>query len=140
MIINFKHRCAIEIRFVDMDALGHVNNANYLTYLEQARIFYFNEVIGENINWSEEGLILAHAEMDYKIPILLGDKVFIYTKISRLGTKSFDVIYSIVKVVGDDEIELATGKTVLVCFDYKKIATIDILPKWRNAILQYEDL
>src|SRR5271157_1704471 len=113
MKITFKHRCKVDIRFVDMDALGHVNNANYFTYFEQSRIEYFKGVVGENINWAEDGLILAHAEIDYKIPLILGDDVFIYTKVSRIGTKSFDVIYSIVKVIGNHELECATGKTVL---------------------------
>src|ERR1017187_1225456 len=114
MTNNYRHRYAIEIRFADMDALGHVNNANHFTYLEQARIDYFKTVIGENINWADTGLILARAEIDYKNPIVLGDFVIVYTKVSRIGNKSFDLIYSIVKMIGDDEIEMATGKTILV--------------------------
>jgi acyl-CoA thioester hydrolase len=137
---NFRHRYAIEIRFADMDALGHVNNANHFTYFEQARIDYFKTVIGENINWAETGLILAHAEIDYKKPIVLGDFVIIYTKVSRIGTKSFDVIYKIVKLIGDKEIELAIGKTVLVCFDYKKNSSIEIPLKWKKAIMEYDKI
>ncbi len=136
----FRHRYPIEIRFADMDALGHVNNANYFTFLEQARIDYFKTVVGENINWAETGLILAHADIDYKIPIILDDFVVVYTKVSRLGTKSFEVVYSIIKLVGDEEIEVASGNTVLVCFDYKKHGSIEIPVKWRKAMMEYESL
>ena len=140
MKMIFRHACNIHIRFVDMDALGHVNNANFFTYFEESRIEYFKDVIGENINWAETGLILAHAEIDYKIPIVLGDNVIAYTKISRLGTKSFEVQYALVKKTAEGEIELAVGKTVLVCFDYKKNSTINIPEKWRKALMEFEGL
>ena len=140
MTNHFRHRYAIEIRFADMDALGHVNHANFLTYLEQARIDYFKTVIHENINWADTGLILAHAEIDYKVPIVLDDFVIVYTKCARIGTKSFDLIYSIVKMIGDKEIELAVGKTTLVCFDYKKNVSIIMPEKWKKAMMDYDEL
>ena len=48
----------IEIRFSDCDRYKHVNNAVYLTYFEQARIHYFGEILGENWDWTKNGVIL----------------------------------------------------------------------------------
>ena len=134
----FRHRCLIDIRFVDMDALGHVNNANYFTYIEQARIDYFKTVIGENINWALTGLILAHAEMDYKIPIVLGDSIYVYTQCTRLGNRSFDMAYRFVKLLDGTEMEMATGKTTLVCYDYSQKSTIPIPELWRRCMMEYD--
>ena len=60
----FKHKTSIEIRFVDVDAFGHVNNANYLTYLEIARVRYFDDIADWQYNWSKKGIILAKAEFE----------------------------------------------------------------------------
>ena len=116
---NFKHKTPIQVRFKDIDALGHVNNANHLSYIEHARVHYFNDAVGANINWSEEGIILAKAIIDYKMPILLNDKVFVYTRCSRTGNKSFDLEYMIVKEENGKEVVLATATTVMVCFNYR---------------------
>ncbi|MGZ4155828.1 MAG: acyl-CoA thioesterase, partial [Bacteroidia bacterium] len=88
-----KHKTPIQIRFKDIDKLGHVNNANHITYFELARVDYFDALASDNIkiDWVNEGVILAKIEMEYKQPILLEDKVFVYTWVSRMGSKSFDM-------------------------------------------------
>ena len=49
----------IFVRLTDLDILGHVNNAIYLTYFEMARMHYFAEMVGTEWNWMEEGVVLA---------------------------------------------------------------------------------
>jgi len=69
---DFKARFPINIRFSDFDSLGHVNNAVYLTYLEEARVKYFETVIEHHkeIDWWENGIILANISIDFRKPIL----------------------------------------------------------------------
>ncbi len=119
----------IQIRFCDIDQLGHVNNAVYLSYLEIARIPYFENIIGY-IDWLNEGFIIAKAEIDFKIPILLNDNIKIKLWCSRLGTKSFDLSYSIIKVEQEHEIEMASAKTVMVCYNYTQQTTIEVPKSW----------
>jgi acyl-CoA thioester hydrolase len=139
MEINlFKHKTPMEIRFVDVDAFGHVNNANYLTYFEQARVSYFNEVISWDYDWSKSGIILAKAEIDYIIPIQFKDEVTVYTRCSRMGTKSFDLEYRIVRLVKDHEQLMADGVTVMVAFDYTNKKSIEVPESWKKAILKFE--
>jgi acyl-CoA thioester hydrolase len=64
-----KHKTPVQLRFKDVDALGHVNNANHLSFFELARIHFFDEVIGEEIDWNTTGMILARATVDYKQPV-----------------------------------------------------------------------
>ena len=80
MFNNFKHKTPVQIRFKDIDKLGHVNNANHLTYFELARMKYFEDVIGDQIDWKKQGVILARIEINYKLPILLEDKISVFTK------------------------------------------------------------
>ena len=98
----------IEVRFRDLDALGHVNNAVYLTYLEVARAAYFSRL---EPDWVGKGhFILARAEVDFLRPILLQDPVEVGVRVVRLGRSSFDMEY-LVLAAGE---EAARGKTVQV--------------------------
>lgn len=137
---GFRHKSEIQIRFKDIDALGHVNNANHLSYFELARVNYFNDVIGVNINWAKQGIILAKITVDYKLPVLFEDKISVYTKCNRIGNKSFELIYSIVKSETLNETLLATGESVLVCYDYTKNQSIEMPKEWRDKMEQYDSL
>jgi acyl-CoA thioester hydrolase len=133
----YKHKTPIQIRFKDVDRLGHVNNANHITYFELARVDYFNALMGDiKIDWESESLILAKMEMEYKQPILLEDKIFVYTWVSRLGSKSFDMSCSIVRVVNGEEVEAAKGLAVIVCFNYKTNQSILIPESWKAKMEQ----
>lgn len=133
----FKHKTPIQIRFKDIDKVGHVNNANYVTYFELARVDYFNAMAGNDIkmDWTGESVILARIEMEYKQPVFLEDKVFCYTWVSRIGTKSFDMSCSIVRVVDGIEVEAAQGLAIIVCFDYRTNKTIPVPEKWKSKML-----
>lgn len=137
-MIEFKHKTPIQIRFKDIDALNHVNNANHVSYFELARVKYFDDVVNQEVNWSEQGIILAKIVVDYKAPILFKDNIFVYTKCIRLGNKSFDLVYSLVRVKEEKETELATGSSVQVCFDYKTQSTIAIPESWRKKVESFE--
>lgn len=135
----FRHKSKVEIRFSDIDAFKHVNNARYLTYLEQARINYFDEIVGWNYNWSKKGIILAKATIDFIQPILLSDEIYAFTRCSRMGNKSFDLQYKLIKTENEKEILLADATTVMVTFDYDEQRSIPIPPEWKDLINTYEE-
>ncbi|MCX6291877.1 MAG: thioesterase family protein [Bacteroidetes bacterium] len=140
MEINlFKHKTKIETRFADIDAFNHVNNAVYLTYLEIARVNYFDEVAEWKYDWSRKGIILAKAEINFIIPINFKDELSVYTRCSRLGTKSFDLEYRIVRMVEKKEQLMADGVTVMVAFDYDIKKSIEIPDEWKEAIRKFEE-
>ena len=133
----YRHKTFIQIRFKDVDRLGHVNNANHITYFELARVDYFNALMGKEIriDWESESLILAKIEMEYKQPILLDDHIRVYTWVSRLGSKSFDMSCSIVKEEQGVETEMAKGLAVIVCYNYKLNQTIQIPEAWKEKMM-----
>jgi len=127
------HKTTVKIRFSDLDKLAHVNNANYLTYIESARIEYFQEIVGQEVNWSEQGIILANASIDFLLPIHLEDnEVSVYTKCTRIGSKSFDLSYVI--AINNGLTVASTSSTALVCFDYTKNKTIEIPTDWLKKL------
>jgi len=135
-MISYKHKTPIQIRFKDIDKMGHVNNANHITYFELARVDYFNKFsAGEfKIDWVNEGVILAKQEMEYIQPILMEDELYVYTWVSRMGSKSFDMYCSIVRMVNGTEQECAKGLAIIVCFNYKTNQTIPIPEAWKRKM------
>ena len=137
----FRHKTPIEIRFADMDAFGHVNNAVFLTYFEQARVSYFDQVLGWDYDWSKEGVIVARCEVDYILPIHFRDRISVLTRCSRLGNKSFDISYQVIRT--DDngkETLMADGVTVMVAFDYVKRASIEIPENWKALLQKFDGM
>ena len=137
----YRHTAPIQIRFADLDALNHVNNANYLTYIELARIHYLHEVVKAEMGLHREGLILAKATVDFKKPILLTDEIVVQTRCSRIGNKSFEMEYEMLKMNTGGAPELmATSMTVLVCLDYSTGKTISVPEVWKKRILDFEEV
>ena len=121
----------VEIRFADIDAMGHVNNAVYFSYFEQARMAYFKERVARIWDWNEDGVIVARNEIDYIYPVFLNDRMNSRLWVEHVGSKSFSVCYRV--VVG--ERLCASGKSVLVCFNHKNKAT-QVLPEaWKSVFL-----
>ena len=121
-----------------MDAMGHVNNANFLTYIEIARIRYFDEILSKGIDFSKNGFILARATVDFILPIELHDKVQVRTRCCRIGNKSFDLEYEIVNVNQEPSVLVAKAHTVLVGYDYHEKKSIIIPDAWKKRIEDYE--
>lgn len=101
------------VRFGDTDAMGHVNNAKFLTYLEDARVGFFRRVSGDLIALG--GLILARTEIDFVKPILFGaGPVRTTAWVTSVGTKSFRMGYS----MEQDGAVVGRAEAVMVAYDY----------------------
>ena len=139
LLASFRHKIKIQIRFKDIDKLGHVNNANHLTYLESGRVEYFKEVVRQKIDWIKTGMILGRCEINYKQPILLEDNLYCYSKVSRFGTKSFDMDSLLVVENGNEPQIAAIAKVTLVCMDYISKQTIEVPKEWLEIVTTYEN-
>lgn len=129
----------IEVRYGDLDPQGHLNNARYLTFMEQARIQYLQKLgLWDGGSFLNIGVILADARITFRAPVLFGQPVRVGARVSRLGNKSMDMEYVIEDAEAGDE--LATGSSVLVAYDYRQEQTISIPESWREVIREFEDL
>lgn len=117
------------VRFRDLDGMGHVNNAVFLTYMESARIAYLEE-LGSGPN-PQQGLILARVEVDFRSPVALGEEIEVGVRTARIGTKSFELEYE-VRAGGR---LAAKGKSVLVGYDYERGASVEIPAEWRELLM-----
>jgi acyl-CoA thioester hydrolase len=117
------------VRFRDLDPMGHVNNAVFLTYVESAR-FAFLKHLGVAPRLEDMNLVVARIEIDFRAPVRLGDEVEISARVSRFGEKSFDVDHEL-RVDGRI---VAEAKTVLVTYDYSKREAVPIPDAWREKL------
>jgi acyl-CoA thioester hydrolase len=117
------------VRFRDLDPMGHVNNAVFLTYLEQARVALFSE-LGAVTTLEEMNMIVARVEIDFKAPVRLGQEVEISVRPSRFGTKSFDLEYEL-RVEGE---LVAQAKSVQVAYDYNRREPVPVPAEWREKL------
>lgn len=122
----------VPVRYRDLDTLNHVNNAVYGTYIEQARMDYFREVLGIALEGRE--LVIARVELDFRRPVVLDDgAVTVAVTVTEFGTSSFGMAF---EVRVDDEV-YAEGKSVQVVLgdDDRPRPVPDA---WREQIEAYE--
>ena len=107
-------RMPIELRWRDLDAFNHVNNSNFMTYLEEARIRWF-DTVGEAWVTDETAPLLAAVQMNYKVPIPYPSKIVVELLADRIGTSSVTIGH---RIVSDDGATLhADGHVVMVWID-----------------------
>jgi acyl-CoA thioester hydrolase len=109
---DFEHE--IDVRFRDCDVMGHVNNAVYLTYLEQARVETWQRMTG--LTGFPQNVILARVEIDYRSPATLGDRLVVRLRVAAVGRTSFTLDCEIVNVSTGQLV--ASARTVQVMYDY----------------------
>ncbi len=130
----------VEVRFVDVDAMGHVNNANYATFFEEARVAYFREAYPEE--FSDRQLettfpfILLDLYCRYLSPVRMGERLRVSIRLARMGGKSFDFEYLITSRT--DGRAVATGRTTQVYFNYAEDRTEPVPDPLRKAFARIE--
>jgi acyl-CoA thioester hydrolase len=136
----FRFYHLVEVRYGDLDPQGHVNNAKYLTYFEQARIHYMIELglFTKDQSFMQIGVIVADIHITYLEPIYFGQKIKVGVRAAKLGGKSMTWEQNIVDA--DTGKEVAKGEVILVTYDYKEEKTIPIPQDWKETIMEFEGL
>lgn len=125
----------LPVRFRDIDAMGHVNNAVYATYLEQARTEYYREVL--DVTLDEIDSVLASLSLEFDRPITLSEeRVTVAVDVPELGTSSIPMEYTIRTDAG----VAATGESVQVLFDRETESSVPIPDDWRAVLVDYHEL
>ena len=115
---DFSYVRRMDVRWGDMDSLGHVNNATYLTYTESARIAFFDEVFaGDESFMNGQGPILAGISCNYHEQVHYPATLEAAVGYKRMGNSSL-VLACPIFVLGQEQ-AVADVETTLVWFDYK---------------------
>ena len=128
------HKTEIQVRFSDLDMVGHVHNAIYLSYFEQGRIDFLNGIASNEWEWTKRGIVLGRNEIDYIEPIVLHDEVFVNTRCEHVGNKSFTLSYEIYKKSEGNNILCTKGRTILVCKNFETNESVPLFEEWKELL------
>lgn len=137
---DYKFFHPTEVRYGDLDPQGHVNNAKYLTYFEQARIYYFMQLglFTKDQSFMEIGVIVADIHITYHAPTHYGDPLKVGVRTTKIGNKSMTVEQCVMHA--ETGKVMASGTVILVTFDYEGLKTIPVPDDWRKIVSEFEDL
>jgi len=134
-ILPFNSIIPIQVRFSDVDMLGHVSNTVYQNYYDAGKLHYFDEVLPE-MDFINIGVVGASIKIDYLIPIFMKTRILVETHVTHIGTKSITMEHLLVEEHTGDV--LSTCHVVLVCYDIKGQKSIPVPQNWKEQIRLYD--
>jgi acyl-CoA thioester hydrolase len=129
---DFAYETDIEVRFRDLDPLGHVNHAVHPSYCEQARIRYLDDVLG--LTDDDLPMVIANLDVTYRRPITLEDDLWVAVSVTTLGESSFTMAY---ELRASDEVA-ATAETTQVVVDPETKRPASVPSVWREQLVEHE--
>jgi acyl-CoA thioester hydrolase len=137
---DYKFFHPAEIRYGDLDPQGHVNNAKYLTYFEQARVYYFIQLglFSKDQSFMEIGVIIADIHVTYHSPTHYYDPIKIGVRTVKIGSKSITTEQCVMHAETGEV--MASGTVVLVAFDYAAKKPMPVPDGWRKKLSEFERL
>lgn len=135
----FRHAVPIQVRFRDTDAMGHVNNAVFASYLEVARTDYWCELFGV-ASYNDVDFILARLEIDFLAPIRIEDRLEVRIRVDVIGRRSFGMAYEIARLAGEGPGEVVgRARSIQVMYDYARGTSKPLTDHQRQRLIANEE-
>lgn len=129
---GFGHHCNLQIRFSDVDVLGHVNNTVYMTFYDTGKAHFFTDILGKAVDWKHVECVIANVDCAFVAPIFYGEDIEVLTRCLKIGEKSFRLLQMIrEKKSGTFK---SVCETVMVAFDPSTGKSSEIPADWREAL------
>lgn len=132
----FRHCLPVQIRFSDIDLLGHLNNNVYLIFMDLAKIDYFSEVKGESISAKDLCMVVAHVECDFLSPSFMTDSLEVWTRVTAIGERSMHLEQRIIDANSGNI--RCISRTVMAGFDPDKQVGMPIQQHWVELTEKFE--
>ena len=129
---RFRHSCDIQLRFSDVDVLGHVNNTVYMTFYDTGKSHYFSEILGKEIDWKHVECVIANVDCAFLAPIFFRDDIEVLTRCEHVGDKSFRLLQAIREKKSG--VFKSVCETVMVAFDPETGKAMPLPEDWRKAL------
>ncbi len=136
--IKFNSSTKIQIRFNDVDIVGHINNAVQVSYLDYGKIKYYEHVKQNVINWHEAEFVVVNINVNYIEPIFMHEHIEVLTKIIEIGNKSVKML-QIIRETENGRVK-TVAQTVMCGFDPKTSTSVVVSDTWRDLIRKFENM
>lgn len=134
--LRFRHELPVQIRFNDVDVIGHVNNSVLLSYFDLGKVSFFEAMGYKGVRSGDVDLVIVHVDVDYMIPVFMGDDIVVRTKVLSVGNKSVKLVQMLYDR-RNDRVKCVCH-TVMCGFDPSNNTSLPISDEWRKRIHAYE--
>lgn len=132
----FHHRLPLQIRFNDIDLLGHVNNTVYLSLYDTGKARYMESVSHGNIDFRRIENVIANIDCAFRKPIYFEQKIDCLTRVITIGEKHI-VIQQMLVDRDTDEVH-SLCETVMVYVDVKTLHPVEVPEEWVKRLTDFE--
>ncbi len=132
----FKDSTPVQIRFNDVDVLGHVNNTVYFAFYDTGKAHYFKSVGSKPVDWKHVDTVIANVDCAFLAPVFFGEEIEVLTACMSIHEKSFRII-QLIREKNSGEIKSAC-ETVMVCFNPETGMTCPVDEEWENNLMKFE--
>lgn len=129
---EFSHSTDLQIRFNDIDILGHLNNTVYFSFYDTGKAYFFQHLLGDRLDWRRVETVIANVDCAYISPIYFGETLELWTRCAGVYDKSFKLQQVIVEK-GTREIK-SCAETIMVSFDPDSKTSVPVPQYWREAL------
>ncbi len=134
--MTFRHTLPVQLRFSDVDQLGHVNNSVYFSLYDVAKTAYLSAALGDGVDYRRSSLVIANINANFFVPVFFTDRIVIETSAVRLGNKSLTLCQrAVCEATGEVKCEC---RTVMVAYDVESRQSFSLPAAWRDAIARFE--
>lgn len=134
--VKFNHRMPLQMRFNDIDLLGHLNNSVYLTFMDLAKACYFRDVNGGEMDISEIDVVVVNINANFCAPTFFNEEIEAETAVTAIGEKSLTLEQRIYRI-SDHQVKCSC-RTIMSGFDVKTNTSIPITAEWVRKLELYE--
>lgn len=135
---DFKHSIPVQLRFNDIDILGHLNNIVYFSLYDLAKARFLEIIRKGNVDWKRVECVIANINCTYIKQIKFGEEIEVKTRCIRIGDKSFTLQQCLVEIPTQEVRSVC--ETVMVCFDPDTAKSAPMKPEFRRALIEYENM
>lgn len=132
----FKHCMRVQLRFNDVDILGHINNTRYFSFYDTGKARFFEDVENGKVNWNNVGNVIANVDCAFIRSIFFGENIDLYTRCKSVGEKSF-VLEQMLVCADTGEVK-SVCHTVMVSFDHETKKSCPVPPEQIEKLLKYD--
>jgi acyl-CoA thioester hydrolase len=132
----FHSTTPVQLRFLDIDLQGHVNNSVYFTLFDLAKADYFSKANDQLMDWRHVNIIVANVNCDFLRQTFFGENVAVQTQVDLINDKSFRLVQQLINVDTSEVKCICTE--IMVYFDHKTGKPQHIPQEWRDALSKFE--
>ena len=132
----FHCQLAVQLRFSDLDTLGHVNNSVYLNLFDLGKSIYFERAAGERQDWNNVNVVIANINCNFLHETLFDEPLVVKTQIDHVGNKSFTVLQVLQNTL-TNQVKCVCSQ-VMVYLDPETRQPAPLPQHWRDCFAAFE--